>query len=499
MINHKMHIAILDNGVSERLVNIKLYRNLEVTKNGTLISLQDLSSDKNHGTICLRIFEEYVVDDDILVSSIKILDEKQIGNYQQVVSALEWCYKNRVDIVNMSLGSNFIRDKKKILNTINYFTHHDMVIVASASNNGYLSYPASFTNVIGVRSSDDLNIGEGNWNYLEGSYDGIEIETYFNHKVKWNDGSYDIYTDSNSYAAPMITARLIEPLRKHKPENNNKTEYLKLWLYNNSKNKSNHYKKLYTRPDWIQKGLCVSFSRDIPIKDIPYIFNCKIIYVEKIIQISKWLFSHRKEEFDTIIIYNLNTFSMKEIFKLKKILCYWDINIIFLDKFNEKFNILLNNNGKKWKKVFYLNKYCKYIPRKAICPIIIIYAKGVLLLKSLKYIEFYFMKKGYSTRIVTTNMSGSLCGFQYVEEDIFQDLENLFYVSNIEKSDLIIFGIEKYQELIEEKVDIVVTINLNEGKYNTILKSEKNFVTNERVDLDSLLRYICILLFNQLT
>ena len=94
MINHKMHIAILDNGVSERLVNIKLYRNLEVTKNGTLISLQDLSSDKNHGTICLRIFEEYVVDDDILVSSIKILDEKQIGNYQQVVSALEWCYKN---------------------------------------------------------------------------------------------------------------------------------------------------------------------------------------------------------------------------------------------------------------------------------------------------------------------------------------------------------------------------------------------------------------------
>lgn len=59
------------------------------------------------------------------------------------------------DIIHMSLGTKKWRYKYKLKKLIDDIMQRDIVIVSAASNDGKVSYPAYFKNVIGVKRNND--------------------------------------------------------------------------------------------------------------------------------------------------------------------------------------------------------------------------------------------------------------------------------------------------------------------------------------------------------
>lgn len=187
-------IAVIDNGVSQDLI-----LNKTVTKS---VSFCDKKEDKNglflHGTIVSLIIVKYLKECNII--SIRILDNNGTGSIGYLEDAFKWCVSNGVYIVNLSFGTTCFQDKKKIQRCINYYANKGLCIIAAAANNGFVTYPASFSNVIGVVNYESANDALFNWRHL-----GIDVWSKSNHSILIQNKRIETPA-GNSYAAPYITA-----------------------------------------------------------------------------------------------------------------------------------------------------------------------------------------------------------------------------------------------------------------------------------------------------
>lgn len=155
MVNNKVHVCIIDNGVF--CGQVHLYKNMEVV--GNEIRLVISESDKlSHGSSCAKVIEANI-EKSYELSSITILDSYGKGEVGSLLLALEWCKNNAVDIINLSLGSTYFKDRRLLQEIINECAYSGLIIVAALSNSGFATYPAGFTNVIAVRKSDVLKGG----------------------------------------------------------------------------------------------------------------------------------------------------------------------------------------------------------------------------------------------------------------------------------------------------------------------------------------------------
>ena len=100
----------------------------------------------------------------------------------------------------MSFGSVHFLDKASIRKTINHYANKGIIIVAATSNDGYTTYPASLSNVIGVAAGDRFGIDKDM--HLQ---KGIDFIAPSDHEITTEGASFRI-GKSNSYAAPYVTA-----------------------------------------------------------------------------------------------------------------------------------------------------------------------------------------------------------------------------------------------------------------------------------------------------
>ena len=108
----EIQIAVIDSGLNEKLLDRKKIRNrFEVDENNDFIEERSMSkaSDFLHGTICAIIIEKYCPD--AVFNSIRILNQNGTGGVEKLEPALEWCCKNNIKIVNLSLGTTHFKEK----------------------------------------------------------------------------------------------------------------------------------------------------------------------------------------------------------------------------------------------------------------------------------------------------------------------------------------------------------------------------------------------------
>lgn len=199
--NDRVYIGIIDSGIDENEIDEERIRKKYYINCNSLLELKDVDENAKylkHGTICALVIEKYCLNCSFL--SIRILNNCGRGSVKEIASSLDSCYKNDVILVNVSLGSTFFRDKKIVRRAINHYANKGLIIVAASSNDGYITYPASLSNVISVAWGDSFCVDEN----LQ-SQKGIDFIAPSDHEISMEGVSFRL-GKSNSYAAPYVTA-----------------------------------------------------------------------------------------------------------------------------------------------------------------------------------------------------------------------------------------------------------------------------------------------------
>lgn len=198
-------IAIIDNGVSALTIP-DLCFDMRYDACKGIVPNHEPVSPYSHGSICAAIIRKYAPF--AKLGSIRVLAENGRGELSALLCALEWCATSGVQIIHLSAGSVQASDIPALRQTVDKAVSLGCTIVSACKNGRNVSFPASFSNVIGVRADPDLtgceyhaNTSPGNWiNFSAGS----------NHELRLAEG-FPLYSTpaANSFAAPVITAQLI--------------------------------------------------------------------------------------------------------------------------------------------------------------------------------------------------------------------------------------------------------------------------------------------------
>ena len=405
-------VGLIDDG-------IELNKKLDIEKYIEITSDLKIKEDKIlkslHGKVCAEIIKKYYSKAKFI--SIKALGDRMKGSKEQLIKAIEWCIDNKIKVINMSLGTINYKDFESIKEVINRAYDEGIIIIAACNNRNIFTYPASLSNVIGVNSSENLKEGE----YIYNLYplDGIEITACGTHKLIFEDR---ITGSCNSYAAPMITAKVCEIVEKYP---NITLEEVKIKLYENAINykkgtlRVNNYKNI----DWINNDTLI------------YMRNKDRINIEQDIEeINK----------DNYFVRNKNS--------------------IIIDDEYESCNYKLtypSENIKFWHpsiiETFFKNALKKVLD----VPLIVVYGCcDSKMIQVLDTLTSKFKKDGYNAVCSYTKAIGILYGMEYIpigKEDTADKLkEKVEALYKVYDCDIIILGIA-----------------IKEGEFNNISKNNK--------------------------
>ncbi|WP_429083742.1 S8 family serine peptidase [Brassicibacter mesophilus] len=464
--------------------------------------LPESSYSNSHGTTCAAIIRKYYKKG--ILSSIKILDENDLGSKQRLIRAIEWCIDNKVDIVHLSIGSVYYGDKKELQKIIDKANDFGLLIIAANKNEDVITYPASFHNVIGVKSQRHKSLEEGQYTYTFKPFDGIEITSCGSHLLENYKGKQYTTQNCNSFAAPMITAMVAEIIENL---SNYSIELIKkiLWEKSNNYNEDMPFYQSYNSLEWIKNALIfTTYDNQLSVKN--YIFNIKEIIsinlntkLEMFREVFKYLKYHKYalNDIDTVIVesdINIHDSFTEDI--LLQLFNYFDFyrkSIVFLSP--ESNNLVIVSSLDISIKPIYYNllsqsNYMK-IEQNQDKPIILVYGEiWYNVLNVLSQINDELMKRGYIPIVLTDDIRGAYFGYHHFfvqEEKLFNyDTEINEKVNNfigIYNGDIGLIGfsgfskdnnfVEKIKKVLD--IDIVILVDVN----------KENFLYNEALDESS--------------
>lgn len=148
-IKKRVKIALIDTGVDATHPD---FQNAVLTQyclhGNELKKIKEPEDQLGHGTACASIIHRLEPMAEIV--SIQCLNHEGIANGEQILTTLEWCVEQKIDIVNLSFGalSNKLRErfssigKKAIKN--------DILLFAACHDSGYPSMPACLPEYLAV-------------------------------------------------------------------------------------------------------------------------------------------------------------------------------------------------------------------------------------------------------------------------------------------------------------------------------------------------------------
>lgn len=458
----KLSIVVIDDGINAELYNIGILQlNLEINENLNIIKREnDHCNFLSHGTTCAAIIKKYVKE--APVGSIKILnDQSHKGAKYQLIKTLQWCATNGVKLVNMSLGTIDFRDFDEIRECVNDVAVKGVVIVAACNNNNVYTMPACLTNVIGVRCNK--NYIDDQYSFIPYTFDGIEFEASGRHYLtdKFEKSRYT--GASNSYAAPLITARVYQILETNP---NISIENIKKELSKGTLELHSQYNPyICINSDWIGRYTKMDSSD----------FEKDSFNMEKI------------TAFDTVVINPDSNENMRSAKPEQIIQCLksYHKNIIYLHKSTHlEHELLLGHEGTKiWSNCFYKNylkEYLNFEGENVDVPVIMVFDSQNNVV--LSYLHSMFGDDGYYSVKVSTNNNDILTGCEYLPEgtDVGKFLSKVYKKYNC---DVILMRIDDNQLLEEAKKTTTFDVSLYISYRNITKRNIRVTVVNDCWDI----------------
>ncbi|MBW1649608.1 MAG: S8 family serine peptidase [Deltaproteobacteria bacterium] len=151
-------IAIIDSGINpdhfhvdgiEKGLGFYLNDKKQIMKSG------DFTDIVGHGTAIAGIIKKKAPFAKLY--AVKIFNQKLTASASVLIAALNWAIDNRMQIVNLSLGTKLLKYKKAIEQICAKAYKKNIFIVSSAKHILDITFPAVFNTVIGVCKNPDCN------------------------------------------------------------------------------------------------------------------------------------------------------------------------------------------------------------------------------------------------------------------------------------------------------------------------------------------------------
>jgi len=159
IVNRQVNVAVLDTGID--LNHPDLQENIAGGINIIDPTKPPMDTD-GHGTHIAGVIGAANNDIGILgvapkasLFAVKVFNEQKFAFYSDIIAGLEWCLKNKIQIINMSFGSYV--DDPNIREAVDKVHNSGVIVVASAGNgkSDKPEYPASLPGVFSVSATDD--------------------------------------------------------------------------------------------------------------------------------------------------------------------------------------------------------------------------------------------------------------------------------------------------------------------------------------------------------
>lgn len=339
----KLKVAIVDDGVYKSSVPQYL-----VTDEHRVVQVSDRRCILNHATQCYNIYSS--VADNKECVSIKVGDYDSTGKLSsnKLITALEWCCHNGIDLISLSLGTSYVNEFRRYEKVMDELIEKNIIVVAAINNNNRLTFPASRDGIIGVRFDKEYKLPSGKYEYLENELTGTNIVV---NPLMREAGSRNTSIEPhNSFAVPYIAALISNELSKNNSINNSLKRDVGSWIRKNAhtitdKFSTDYYISLLKNKEFDPPiNICI-LSKDKKVSGLGGLFN-KNQYTAVELEINdliEWKLINRsasKDDFRYIykIIYGL---ALPDI-----IIWYADYNFIN-DSMTDFFNavILKENNN----------------------------------------------------------------------------------------------------------------------------------------------------------
>lgn len=219
-------IGIIDSGVRLEhplFKNKKIYGySLFCDEDGRVYKKDDFFDEVGHGTAIYYIISNCVENAKII--NIKIYNENNhIGSYQ-FEKILEYLYENEeLHYLNISMGIVNYGSIDNLSKICQKFVNRGTHIISAFDNDGAVSFPAALANVIGVDTTDNIQLNRGEYICIENNM--VNILTKKNNiRVAWSNPDY-ILVKGNSFSCAEVTAKLAKIAASDVKEICNKTIY----------------------------------------------------------------------------------------------------------------------------------------------------------------------------------------------------------------------------------------------------------------------------------
>lgn len=148
-----VRIAIVYSGIdyNKNVFNQFVVSGIRITRsiNGNIVKDDKINDENGHGTLSASVI--YKECPNAFVHIIKIFEDNLEADIEILEVALEHILDIPIDIVNLSLAFPPNNRSKKLNEICKKIHKQGKVIISSVFNGKYISQPASFKSVIGVR------------------------------------------------------------------------------------------------------------------------------------------------------------------------------------------------------------------------------------------------------------------------------------------------------------------------------------------------------------
>ena len=448
----KVKIAVIDNGVVEKVLRHPLeYRVYIDDTNCCVIDNEHMDLlGFIHGTICAMIIVNNFSE--CMLSSVKILNDDGIGKVDKLKIALDWCYQNNIFLVNLSLGVTHFQDRTSIRDVINHYANRGMVIVAASANDGYKTYPASFSNVIGIAAGDVFKIDINLQKHI-----GVDFIVPSDHEIVLRGNPFKV-GNSNSYAAPYVTAMIGKYFEKKSYSN----------VYTIRRELSSKEDFVYY-PDWIEIAWV---SKRCEQSREEYYFEEVSGELEGCLSV-----------IDTIIVNN------KEEFKKY---CKLDKHMVYLGQEPIEYRTLDRYFWCRKQRVKQIVGSRKREAEIGIPVIICKFSENQDSIYWLSELRKYFAKDGYNMFTVSSKVESVLYDLEFLPEELCnksnrEDVYNFLYWQTYYcQSDALLMGIDDKKEydinVLEKAVDMIIVVKTVAGMVKIDIYCDGNMEVRETIN-----------------